>query len=73
MSSLTPFIARPAHAAAPVRPNIVIILTDGMGFSDIGCCGGEINPPNIDRLAAGGMRFSQFYNCASASPVARRS
>ncbi|MCB1125939.1 MAG: sulfatase-like hydrolase/transferase, partial [Verrucomicrobiae bacterium] len=55
-------------AAAPVRaaasPNIVLILADDLGFSDIGCYGGEIATPNLDRLAAGGLRFTRFYNCA---------
>jgi len=55
--------------AAPAgRPNIVVILTDDMGFSDIGCYGGEINTPNIDKLAAGGVKFSQFYNCGKCEP-----
>jgi len=43
-------------------PNIVVILADDLGFSDLGCYGGEIETPNIDRLAAEGLRFSQFYN-----------
>lgn len=50
------------------KPNIVLILNDDMGFSDIGCYGGEIETPNLDRLAAGGLRFSQFYNTARCSP-----
>ncbi len=50
------------------RPNIVLILNDDMGFSDIGCYGGEIDTPNLDRLAANGLRFSQFYNTARCSP-----
>ncbi len=45
-------------------PNIVLIMCDDMGWSDIGCYGGEIETPHIDRLAAGGMRFTQFYNNA---------
>ena len=49
-------------------PNILIILNDDMGFSDIGCYGGEIETPNLDRLAANGLRFSQFYNTARCSP-----
>jgi len=49
---------------APSRPNIVLILCDDLGFSDIGCYGGEIETPNLDKLAADGMRFTQFYNCA---------
>jgi arylsulfatase A-like enzyme len=50
------------------RPNVVIMLADDMGFSDIGCYGGEIPTPNIDRLAAGGTRLSEFYNTARCSP-----
>jgi arylsulfatase A-like enzyme len=49
-------------------PNIVIILADDMGFSDAGCYGGEIATPNLDRLAAGGLRFTQFYNTARCWP-----
>ncbi|MCH5377300.1 MAG: sulfatase-like hydrolase/transferase, partial [Planctomycetes bacterium] len=43
------------------RPNIIIVLADDLGYSDIGCYGGEIQTPNLDRLAADGLRFSQFY------------
>lgn len=50
------------------RPNIVIILADDLGFSDIGCYGGEIETPNLDRMFAEGLRFSQFYNCALCGP-----
>lgn len=50
------------------RPNIVLILNDDMGYSDIGCYGGEIQTPNLDRLAANGLRFTQFYNTARCSP-----
>jgi arylsulfatase A-like enzyme len=50
------------------RPNIVLILNDDMGYSDIGCYGGEIDTPNLDRLAHNGLRFSQFYNTARCSP-----
>lgn len=49
------------------RPNIVIIMCDDMGWSDIGCFGGEIRTPNIDRLAAEGMRFTHFYNNAKCT------
>ena len=49
-------------------PNIVIIMADDMGYSDIGCYGGEIATPNIDRLADEGMRFRQFYNDAKCNP-----
>lgn len=50
------------------RPDIVIILNDDMGFSDIGCYGGEVQTPNLDRLAMNGLRYSQFYNTARCSP-----
>ncbi len=53
--------------SAAERPNIVLILCDDMGFSDIGCYGGEISTPNIDRLAAEGLRFTQFYNNAKCT------
>jgi len=51
------------------RPNIVLIMADDMGFSDIGSYGGEIQTPNLDRLAEGGLRFSQFYNYARCCPT----
>ncbi len=46
------------------RPNIVLIMADDLGFSDLGCYGSEIETPNLDRLARGGLRFNQFYNTA---------
>jgi len=57
-----------AKPAEPKRPNIMIILADDMGYSDLGCFGGEIQTPNIDKLAATGVRFTQFYNCARCCP-----
>ena len=51
------------------RPNIVIILADDLGYSDPGCYGGEIQTPNIDRLARNGLRFTQFYNCGRCCPT----
>lgn len=50
------------------RPNIIVVMADDMGFSDLGCYGGEIRTPTIDRLASDGVRFSQFYNCALCGP-----
>ena len=50
------------------RPNIIIILADDLGYSDIGCYGSEIQTPNIDSLANGGIRFTQMYNCARCCP-----
>jgi arylsulfatase A-like enzyme len=55
-------------AAPPARPNIVIVLVDDMGFSDIGCYGSEIPTPNLDKLAANGLRFTQFYNTGRCCP-----
>ena len=55
--------------AADERPNIVVILVDDMGFSDLGCYGGEIPTPHLDSLAAGGLRFSQCYNAARCCPT----
>lgn len=51
------------------RPNIILIMADDMGFSDVGCYGGEIQTPNIDALAGNGVRFSQFYNAARCCPT----
>lgn len=56
-------------AAQPSKPNIVVILADDMGFSDLGCYGGEIPTPHLDSLAMGGLRFTQFYNSARCSPT----
>lgn len=50
------------------RPNIVLVVADDLGFSDLGCYGGEIDTPNLDRLADEGVRFSQFYNAARCCP-----
>jgi len=50
------------------RPNILLILNDDMGYSDISCYGGEVETPNLDRLANNGLRFTQFYNTARCSP-----
>jgi arylsulfatase A-like enzyme len=61
--------ASAAEPTPPPRPNIVVILADDMGFSDIGCYGSEIETPNIDALAKGGVKFSQFYNTARCCPT----
>jgi len=59
-----------ADSGAPrTRPNFLVILADDLGFSDIGCYGGDISTPNLDRLAAGGLRFTQFYNTARCWPT----
>ncbi|MBN1846876.1 MAG: sulfatase-like hydrolase/transferase, partial [Sedimentisphaerales bacterium] len=51
------------------RPNIILIMSDDMGYSDIGCYGSEIETPNLDALAANGLRFTQFYNTARCCPT----
>ncbi|CAN1512727.1 AslA Arylsulfatase A and related enzymes [Sphingomonadaceae bacterium] len=58
-----------AQAAQSKRPNIVILLADDWGFSDVGAFGGEIATPNIDALAAKGVRFSNFHVAGSCSPT----
>lgn len=50
------------------RPNILLIMNDDMGYSDLGCYGGEVQTPNLDGLASGGLRFTQFYNTARCCP-----
>jgi arylsulfatase len=62
-------IAQRSSGYRSEKPNIVLIMADDLGYSDIGCFGGEIRTPNLDRLAAGGMRFTQFYNAAKCSPT----
>ncbi|HUT13938.1 MAG TPA: arylsulfatase [Thermoguttaceae bacterium] len=53
--------------ATDPRPNVVLIMSDDMGYSDVGCYGSEIHTPHIDRLAEQGLRFTQFYNCAKCT------
>jgi arylsulfatase A-like enzyme len=67
LKSVAALASTPAFGAAR-RPNILVILADDVGYSDIGCYGGEIHTPNLDRLAAGGVRFTQAYNCARCCP-----
>jgi arylsulfatase len=54
---------------APSRPNIILIMSDDMGYSDIGCYGGEIETPTLDRLAANGLRYTRFYNTGRCCPT----
>jgi arylsulfatase len=65
------FVTLSGSAAAKdaSRPNVVLIMSDDMGYSDIGCYGGEIKTPNLDRLAENGLRFTQFYNTARCCPT----
>ena len=54
---------------AAAQPNIILIMVDDMGYSDLGCFGGEIPTPNIDRLATNGLRYTQFYNAGRSCPT----
>ncbi len=70
LSLAAPALVRAAEPpATPVPPNILIILADDMGFSDIGCYGSDIRTPNLDALAKDGLRFTQFYNTARCWPT----
>lgn len=63
-----PAAATALNAAPARRPNIILLLADDLGYSDPGCYGGEIETPNLDRLAQGGVRFTQLYNNARCCP-----
>ena len=69
VSPVASLAARRAGEREATRPNIVVIMSDDMGYSDIGCYGGEINTPTLDALAAGGLRFTHFYNTARCCPT----
>ena len=57
------------HSTMAARPNVVMLLADDLGWKDIGCYGGPVKTPNLDSLAKGGTRFSNFYSgCAVCSP-----
>jgi arylsulfatase A-like enzyme len=58
----------PARATDPPRPNVLLILADDLGYSDLGCYGGEIATPHLDALAKNGLRFRQFYNGTRCCP-----
>lgn len=58
-----------APKPAPSRPNIIVIMADDMGYSDLGCYGSEIATPNIDGMAAKGLRFTNFYNTSRCCPT----
>ncbi|MAF10753.1 hypothetical protein CMK11_09895 [Candidatus Poribacteria bacterium] len=62
-------LALPALAQQAPRPNVVLILADDMGWSDLGCFGGEIATPHLDALAAGGLRMTQLYSAARCCPT----
>ncbi len=61
------FVGAIVHADE--RPNVLVVMVDDMGYSDVGCYGGEIDTPNINTLAAGGLRFTQAYNASRCCPT----
>jgi arylsulfatase A-like enzyme len=69
LASLAFCLCLPAIEAGSKQPNIVIIMADDMGFSDIGCYGSEIKTPELDKLATNGLRFTQFYNTSRCCPT----
>ena len=60
------------ESTAPPRPNVIFVFADDLGYSDLGCYGGEIRTPNLDRLGRDGVRPTQFYNTARCSPSRHR-
>lgn len=73
LSALTflilPFHSASAQSQSTDKPNIIVILADDMGYSDLGCYGGEMHTPSLDRLAKQGLRYRQFYNGARSCPT----
>jgi arylsulfatase len=73
--AITYFLLHPSGTSwqpisqAQTKPNIIVILADDLGYSDLSCYGGEINTPHLDGLAKGGLRFAQFYNSARCCPT----
>ncbi len=62
-------VSQLSAAATDTHPNILLVMADDMGYSDIGCYGSEIDTPDLDRLAAKGLKFTQFYNAARCCPT----
>ena len=58
-----------ASSAADDRPNILLVMVDDMGYSDLGCYGGEVRTPTLDALAENGLRLARFFNCAQCCPT----
>jgi arylsulfatase len=69
LAAMTASTAGCAEKPHPSKPNILVILADDMGYSDMGCYGGEIETPNLDQLAQNGIRFSHFYNAGRSCPT----
>src|SRR5437762_2487942 len=68
LAALSCIPAQSAEPSSPTRPNVLLILADDLGYSDLGCYGGEIRTPHLDALAKTGLRFTQFYNAARCCP-----
>jgi arylsulfatase len=66
---LAAVVSGSAESKTSTRPNIILFLIDDMGFPDIGCYGSGIPTPNLDSLAAGGLRFTQFYSTGRCCPT----
>ena len=66
---ITAFLCVQCTTKEVIPPNVLLILVDDLGFSDLGCYGGEIKTPHLDKLASGGLRFTQFNNCARCWPT----
>ena len=68
-SLLLSFLSLSGLLTAAPAPNVLLIMADDLGYSDLGCYGGEIKTPHLDRLAKGGLRYNQFYNTARCWPT----
>ncbi|GAB3924555.1 arylsulfatase [Mucilaginibacter myungsuensis] len=69
LAGLIAWQGKPKEVAPTQRPNIIVIMADDMGYSDLGCFGGEINTPNINYLANNGVRYTNFYNTSRCCPT----
>ena len=69
LAARSPLMAAVKGGTAKKQPNIILIMSDDMGYSDIGCYGSEVETPKLDSLAAGGLRFTHFYNTARCCPT----
>lgn len=68
LKALPALLPAACFAQQAQRPNIMLIVVDDMGYSDLQCFGGEVESPNLNALAASGMRFTQFYNSGRSCP-----
>jgi arylsulfatase len=68
-AAIVPGVRPAVSDEVKARPNILLVMVDDMGYSDLGCYGGEIRTPTLDKLASNGVRFARFYNCAQCCPT----